>query len=263
MPSSLPICCEQPTNFRLKPKASFMRFPFWISFLLLPLVVGVLVLISLIHVFGSAIRWIVIWSCGFFGGGAMALILNAIIGTEIANKTLWAAGGFLGLILLSSMYGMCLEWLFWMSRHEDNPYIGIVSLSPEQESKRVAFAKSLHWPTALASALGGVGFAYALFPIIAGMDPAWPTLSAWCWLGALGLAAQGGLLGLYLGWKRNRVVFNNGKNSFGEFIGWQIAGTDRGWRPALGWGLGYALHQFPRGAVAGFFLGGLTRILLY
>jgi hypothetical protein len=230
--------------------------------LLLPLIVVFLVVLSVARVFGSAVRWIVIWCGGFLAGGLLAWCLNAVMGAGHSPPVVWAAGGFLGLVVLSSLYGMCLEWVFWLSRHENNPYAGMVSLSPEQEAARVAFAKSLHWPTALASGCGGFLFAASLFPIIAGTQTEWPGVVWWGLLGAMGLAVQGFLLGFYLGWTRNRVVFEASKHSVGESVGWQIAGPDRGWRPALGWGLGYALHQLPAGAITGLVLGGMTQLFL-
>ena len=57
-------------------------------------------------------------------------------------------------------------------------------------------------------------------------------------------------------------MFDSSCHSLGEFVGWQIAGPDQGIRPALGWGLGYALHQFPTGAMAGIVLGMTTGLLL-
>jgi hypothetical protein len=237
-----------------------LRFHVWVPLLLLPLILVFLLVLCVARVFGSAVRWIVIWCGGFLAGGLPAWGLNAVTGAGYSPPSAWAAGGFLGLVVLSSLYGMCLEWLFWLSRHENNPYAGLVSLSPEQEAARVEFAKSLHWPTALASAAGGFLFALALFPIIAGTQTEWPSVIWWGLLGSLGLAVQGLLLGLYLGWKRNRVVFDASKHSVGEFVGWQIAGSNRGGRAACGWGLGYALHQLPAGAIAGIVLGGITHM---
>lgn len=234
----------------------------WMPLLILPLVLVVMVLHSVVRVLGSAIRWIVIWCGGFLTGGFLAWSLNAVMGAGYSTAVVVAAGGFLGLVVVSSLYGMCLEWVFWVSRHENNPYAGAVSLSPEQFDARVAFAKSLHWPTALSSACGGFLFAVLLFPIIAGTQTAWPSIVWWALLGAAGLSVQGFLLGLYLGWKRDRVVYDASKHSLGEFVGWQIAGPNRGLRPALGWGLGYALHQVPAGAIAGLVLGGITQLFL-
>ncbi len=230
--------------------------------LLLPLILGVLGLISVVRVLGSALRWMMIWCGGFLVSGLIAWCLNAMFGAGYSLHATWAAGGYLGLVLLSSLYGICLEWLFWLIRHENNPYAGAVSLSPEQQSERVAFAKSLQWPTALASVAGGLMFAVALFPIISGSETAWPALATWSLLGGLGLGVQGLMLGLYLGFRRCRVVFEPSRSSLGEYVGWQIAGPGRGWRPALGWGLGYALHQLPTGAIAGLALGALTRLFL-
>ena len=231
-----------------------------IPLLLLPLILGLVVLASVARVIGSALRWMVIWCGGFLVSGLLAWGLNAVFRGDYSPQTLWAAGGYLGLVVLSSFYGICLEWLFWLIRHENNPYAGAVSLSPEQQAERVEFAKSLQWPTALASLIGGLMFAAALFPIIAGTETAWPTLATWALVGGLGLGVQGLLLGLYLGFRRNRLVFDASRSSLGEFVGWQIAGPHRGWRPALGWGLGYALHQLPTGAIAGLALGALTRL---
>jgi hypothetical protein len=166
----------------------------------------------------------------------------------------------MGLVVLSAFYGMCLEWVFWLSRHESNPYARTVSLSPKQEADRVAFAKSLHWPTALASACGGFVFALSLFPIIAGTNTEWPSVAAWAVLGAIALSVQGLLLGLFLGAKRTRVVYDAAHHSLGESVGWHIAGAGQGLKPAIGWGLGYALHQLPAGILAGAVLGGITQL---
>ncbi len=234
----------------------------WLPLLLLPLMLVFLVLLWVARVFGSAVRWIVIWCGGFLAGGLSAWCLNALFGTGYSTPAAWAAGGFLGLVLLSSFYGICLEWVFWLSRHENNPYVGLVSLSPEQEAARVDFAKSLHWPTALASAFAGLPFAACLFPVIAETQPDWPAIGWWSVLGGLGLSLQGFLLGCYLGWKRNRVVFDGSRHSLGEFVGWHIAGSNQGGKAALGWGLGYALHQLPAGAIAGLALGGITHLFL-
>jgi hypothetical protein len=174
----------------------------------------------------------------------------------------WSAGGFLGLVVLSSFYGMCLEWLFWLSRHENNPYVGCVSLSPEQQAARIAFAKSLHWPTALASASGAFLFSLLLFPLIADKQAVWPHVAWWGVVGGLALALQGVLLGVYLGLNRCRVVFDSSRHSLGEYLGWQIAGPDQGVRPACGWALGYALHQLPTGAIAGLVLGAAIGLVL-
>jgi hypothetical protein len=234
----------------------------WMPLLLLPVILVILVVHSVIRVLGSALRWIVIWCGGFLAGGLLGWIVNALIGAGYSAAVVVAAGGFLGLVVLSALYGMCLEWVFWVSRHENNPYAGAVSLSPEQQAARVAFAKSLHWPTALASACGGFLFAVLLFPIVAGTESAWPSFLWWALWGAAGLSVQGFLLGVFLGWKRNRVVYDASKHSLGEFVGWQLAGPKRGLKPALGWGLGYALHQLPAGAIAGLVLGGITQLFL-
>lgn len=232
----------------------------WMPLLLLPLILVIMVLHSIVRVLGSAARWIVIWCGGFLAGGFLAWSLNALAGAGYPAAVAVAAGGFLGLVMLGSLYGMCLEWVFWVAKHENNPYAGLVSLSPDQLEARVAFAKSLHWPTALASAFAGFAFAVLLFPIIARTETAWPTVFEWAIIGAAGLSLQGLLLGLFLGWKRNRVVYDACRHSLGEFVGWQIAGTGRGLKAALGWGLGYALHQLPAGAIAGIVLGGITQL---
>ncbi len=228
--------------------------------LLLPLILGLVVLGSFVRVLGSALRWAVIWCGGFLVSGLFAWGLSVLFRAGYSPQTAWAAGGYLGLVVLSSIYGIAVEWVFWLFRHENNPYAGFVSLSPQQHADRVAFAKSLPWPTALASFGGGLVFAAALFPIIAGLETAWPALATWCVLGGLGLGVQGLLLGLFLGFRRNRVVFDATRSSLGEYVGWQIAGDNRGWRPALGWGLGYALHQLPAGVLAGLALGAVTRL---
>jgi hypothetical protein len=237
-------------------------FHLWMSLLLFPVILCLMLMLSLVRILGGASRWIVIWCGGFLAGGLLAWCGNWVMGTGYSPLVVWAAGGFLGLVVLSSFYGMCLEWLFWLSRHENNPYVGCVSLSPEQQAARIAFAKSLHWPTALASASGAFLFSLSLFPLIAGTQTEWPPLAWWVIVGALALAVQGFLLGLFLGWKRNRVVFDSSKHSLGEFVGWQIAGRDQGLRPAFGWGLGYALHQLPTGAIAGLALGLVIGLFL-
>ncbi len=237
-------------------------FHVWMSLLLFPVIMLLMLVLSLVRIFGCAMRWIVVWCGGFLAGGLLAWTGNWVIGAGYSPLVVWSAGGFLGLVVLSSFYGMCLEWLFWLSRHENNLYIGSVSLSPEQQAARIAFAKSLHWPTALASASGAFLFSLSLFPLIAGTKTEWPPVLWWGVMGALALGIQGFLLGLYLGWNRNRVVFDSSKNSLGEYVGWQIAGPDQGFRPACGWGLGYALHQLPTGAIAGLVLGATIGLFL-
>lgn len=239
-----------------------MSFHIWIPILLMPLILGFMLMLSVTRTIGSAVRWIVVWTSGFFSGGLLAWAWNTVFSMSYPSHAVWAAGGFLGLVVFSSLYGMGLEWVFWLSRHENNPYAGSVSLSPEQEADRVRFAKKLHWPAALTSACGGFIFAIALFPLIAGTRSSWPSLAVWAWLGGLGLAVQGLILGVFLGFQRRRVVFNASKNSLGEYLGWQIARTRKGGRAAIGWGLGYALHQLLPGIIAGAVLGGLTRLLL-
>ncbi|MCA9072549.1 MAG: hypothetical protein KDA84_26680, partial [Planctomycetaceae bacterium] len=238
-----------------------LQFHIWMPLLLVPLVVAFMLLLSLIRVLGNAIRWVIVWGIGFFAGGTLAWIGNLLLPTPYLASAVWAAGGFLGMIVFTSLYGMCLEWVFWLSRHENNPYCGLVSLSPEQQANRVRFAKSLHIPTAMASTLGGLMFAIGLFPIMTGSTSHWPSVGTWCLLGGFALATQGMLLGLFLGSRRERVVFDASKNSLGELIGWQIAGTQKGRRAALGWGLGYALHQIPTGMMAGLVLGALINLL--
>jgi hypothetical protein len=237
-------------------------FHLWMSLLLFPMILLMMMLLSLLRVLGEAARWMLIWCGGFLAGGLLAWSGNWLMGMGYSWPVVWAAGGFLGLVVLTSLYGMCLEWLFWLSRHENNPYIGCVSQSPEQQAARIAFAKSLHWPTALASASGAFLFSLSLFPLIAEKTSEWPPVAWWGLLGALALALQGFLLGLFLGWKRNRVVFDSSKHSLGEFVGWQIAGPDQGLRPAFGWGLGYAIHQLPTGAMAGIVLGATIGLLV-
>jgi hypothetical protein len=97
--------------------------------------------------------------------------------------------------------------------------------------------------------------------LISGAQTAWPAIWVWCVLGGVSLAAQGLLLGLYLGSWRRRVVFDASKNSLGEYVGWLLAGKRTGFRAALGWGLGYALHQLPAGLIAGLVLGLATNLL--
>jgi hypothetical protein len=230
--------------------------------LLVPLVLMFLLLLSLSRAASSALRWILIWGAGFLGGGILAWCVNFFLSMSFSTPAVWAAGGFLGLVVLSSLYGMCLEWVFWLSRHENNPYIGTVTLSADQEADRVRFAKTLHWPTALASASGGFVFALALFPLIAGNQSTWPTIAQFSLLGGVSLAVQGLLLGVFLGFKRSRVVFDPSRHSLGEYVGWHLSGEHTGSRAACGWGLGYALHQLPAGLIAGLVLGVLTNLII-
>ena len=239
-----------------------VSFQLWMPLLLVPLIVTFLAILSASRALGSAIRWILIWTSGFFAGGILAWCGNAVFQTGYSLAAIWAAGGFLGLVLLSSFYGMCLEWVFWLSRHENNPYAGTVSLSAEQEADRVSFAKKLHWPTALASAAGGFVFALVLFPLIANNQTAWPGVWIWSVLGGVSLALQGLLLGVFLGFWRRRVVFDASKHSLGEYAGWKLAGKKTGFRAALAWGFGYALHQLPAGLIAGLVLGLATNLLI-
>lgn len=248
-------------NLGHPPRFPGLQLHFWMPLLLVPIVVACLVLYSISRVVGSAVRWIIVWCTGFFGGGLLAWVGSLLFPVSSSFAGVWAAGGFLGLVVLSSFYGMCLEWVFWLSRHESNPYAGLVSLSPEQEANRVQFARSLHWPTALTAAFGAGAFAIGLFPVIGETQTAWPSWGTWCGLGGLALASQGLLLGVFLGIKRHRVVFDASKHSLGEFIGWQIAGPRKGRRAAMGWGLGYAIHQLPTGMMAGLVLGVLTNLL--
>jgi hypothetical protein len=232
------------------------------ALILLPFGLGVLLLASTLRALFGALPWTLLWLTGFFLGGGTGWLLAAIGLWDATAARSWAVGGGCGMIVFSGLRGIATAWLSWAIRHEVSPYPGFAEQSVEDELYRREFARRLRMPALLATVVAGSVPASFLITWGTADLSVWLYLLGWAAAGALGLAAEGVIMGAALGWVRQRDPILALRSSLGEALGQRLAGQSTGLAGAFGWAVGYGLYQLPVGATVGFVVGLVTWLVL-
>ncbi len=233
----------------------------YVRMVLVPLVLGFFLILAALRTLVQALVWAFIWSLGLLLGGGLAGMLRWFSRGDVPVETAWPIGLDAGLALISALYGSQLGWRWWWAKRSLSPLEQALGVEPhEGDDGKPA---SIRAPVLLAQ-----GFAGAVLGTLGGLagwasDWSPVTVLAWTAGGALGLGAEGAVLGTILA--RRRPLPPPGAVSGTSFE--SLAGLlARLWGQehlVRSLGLAHALDRAAPGAVAGTFAGVVAVLLAW
>lgn len=245
------------------PKYGYLPVGTGLAVVLLPVGVAFWVVVSFLRMVIHAIPWLTLWVVGYLLFGGLAQLLRVAFAMECSVPRAWAVGGAIGVFAMSLLHGLTTAAWFWAARHRMNPYQSDTPLrqprihEPQLLNGRLLLAAVMSCcmagacPAWLLISQGSLGSRQSAVAF-------WPHIGIWILVGGCGLALEGLLMGLVLGMRQSRPELDLANRSFGEAVGSLIAGPQAKTSGAIGWAIGYALHQAPLGLIAGLGLGVLT-----
>jgi hypothetical protein len=232
------------------------RFVYWV---ILPLVVLFLLMLAAVRTVWQTATWGTVWALAVLLGGGLAGLLGWLSRDAVPVDVTWPIALTVALTAVSGLHGWRAGWRWWWAKRSLSPLAHALGVRPEEAGdEEPAFLRP---PVILAQALAGA--VLGVLGTLAGWGTDWHllTVGAWTGGGALGLGAEGAILGGVLSRHRPLPPPGIAAGPLSDSLAGLLTGAGASRHASRVWVLGYALDRGVPGAVAGTFVGMLAVLL--